>query len=88
MEGCFSLSGNIRFEGLRQHISEVFWNNKIEKNHILIVSGAQQGIDIISKSIINVNDNVLIENLHIVEHFQFLNGEEQTYMKFLWKRME
>ncbi|MDS1003650.1 PLP-dependent aminotransferase family protein [Clostridium sporogenes] len=49
------------FEGLRQHISEVFWNNKIEKNHILIVSGAQQGIDIISKSIINVNDNVLIE---------------------------
>lgn len=49
------------FEGLREHISEVFWNNKIEKNHILIVSGAQQGIDIISKSIINVNDNVLIE---------------------------
>ncbi|EJO5346503.1 PLP-dependent aminotransferase family protein [Clostridium botulinum] len=49
------------FEGLRKHISEVFWKDKIEKNHILIVSGAQQGIDIISKSIININDNVLIE---------------------------
>jgi DNA-binding transcriptional MocR family regulator len=49
------------FEGLRKSISKYFWNSNLEIEDVLIVSGAQQGIDIISKSIINVNDNVIVE---------------------------
>lgn len=49
------------YEGLRKSISEVFWNNKIDSDDILIVSGAQQGIDIISKALINTNDSVVVE---------------------------
>lgn len=49
------------FIGLRRSISKYFWKDKSKADDILIVSGAQQGIDIASKSIINVNDNVIIE---------------------------
>jgi DNA-binding transcriptional MocR family regulator len=47
--------------GLRKSINKYFWNNSIELENILIVSGAQQGIDIISKSLVNVNDNIIVE---------------------------
>lgn len=47
--------------GLRRSISKYFWKDKSRAEDILIVSGAQQGIDIVSKSIINVNDNVIVE---------------------------
>ncbi|CDI50403.1 PLP-dependent aminotransferase family protein [Clostridium tetani] len=49
------------YQGLRNSINKYFWNNKIDVDNILVVSGAQQGIDIVSKSIINVNDNIIIE---------------------------
>lgn len=49
------------YEGLRKSISHVFWNDKVSSNDILIVSGAQQGIDIISKALINTNDSIIIE---------------------------
>ncbi|WP_125152698.1 PLP-dependent aminotransferase family protein [Clostridium rectalis] len=49
------------YEGLRQTIDEFFWNEKIKKENILIVSGAQQGIDIVSKALININDNIIVE---------------------------
>ncbi|KAJ53667.1 DNA-binding transcriptional MocR family regulator [Clostridium tetanomorphum] len=49
------------YEGLRKSIDESFWNNKMGKDNILVVSGAQQGIDIVSKALINVNDNVVVE---------------------------
>ncbi|XOQ59412.1 MAG: PLP-dependent aminotransferase family protein [Clostridium sp.] len=49
------------YKGLRESISDVFWNNKVSSDDILIVSGAQQGIDVVSKAIINTNDNVVIE---------------------------
>ena len=49
------------YEGLRQSISEVFWENKVDNDDVLIVSGAQQGIDIISKALINTNDSVIVE---------------------------
>ncbi|WP_027626632.1 PLP-dependent aminotransferase family protein [Clostridium lundense] len=49
------------YEGLRRSIDDFFWNKKIGKDNILIVSGAQQGIDIVSKALINVNDNVVVE---------------------------
>lgn len=42
-------------------INKVFWNNELNEEDILIVSGAQQGIDIAAKSIININDNVVVE---------------------------
>lgn len=42
-------------------INRVFWNDKLNERDILIVSGAQQGIDIAAKSILNINDNVIVE---------------------------
>ncbi len=49
------------YTGLRRSISKYFWKDKSRAEDILIVSGAQQGIDIVSKAIINVNDNVIVE---------------------------
>jgi DNA-binding transcriptional MocR family regulator len=42
-------------------INKVFWNNKLNDEDIIIVSGAQQGIDIASKGILNINDNIIVE---------------------------
>jgi len=42
-------------------INKVFWNNKLNSEDIIIVSGAQQGIDIASKGILNINDNIIVE---------------------------
>lgn len=52
---------SLGYEGLRETISRVFWNGKVKPDDILIVTGAQQGIDIISKALINQNDYVLVE---------------------------
>lgn len=49
------------YDGLRKSINNYFWNNKIDSDNIIIVSGAQQGIDIVSKALINVNDNIAVE---------------------------
>lgn len=49
------------FEGLRSNINKYFWNSKLSTEDVLIVSGAQQGIDIVSKALLNVNDNVVVE---------------------------
>ncbi|MGE5626525.1 MAG: PLP-dependent aminotransferase family protein [Solirubrobacterales bacterium] len=49
------------YEGLRDTISNVFWKGKVNPDDVLIVSGAQQGIDIISKALINSNDYILVE---------------------------
>lgn len=49
------------YEELRKTINKYFWNNKLKLKNILIVSGAQQGIDIASKAILNINDNVIVE---------------------------
>jgi 2-aminoadipate transaminase len=42
-------------------INRAFWNNKLNNDDIIIVSGAQQGIDIASKGILNINDNIIVE---------------------------
>lgn len=47
---------------LRNTINRVFWDDKLNIENLLIVSGAQQGIDIASKSILNINDNVIVES--------------------------
>ncbi|HEY5576647.1 MAG TPA: PLP-dependent aminotransferase family protein, partial [Clostridiaceae bacterium] len=52
---------SLGYEGLRETISRVFWNARVKSEDILIVTGAQQGIDIISKALINQNDYVLVE---------------------------
>lgn len=49
------------YKNLRSTINEVFWNNSLNIENLLIVSGAQQGIDIASKAILNINDNVIVE---------------------------
>ncbi|MCQ2968775.1 MAG: PLP-dependent aminotransferase family protein [Clostridium sp.] len=46
---------------LRQTINEAFWKGKRDIDDLLIVSGAQQGIDIASKAMLNINDNVIVE---------------------------
>lgn len=52
---------SLGYEKLRKTINTVFWNNSVEDEDILIVSGAQQGIDVASKAILNINDNVIVE---------------------------
>ena len=52
---------SLGYTGLRSAINQFFWNNEVELDTILIVSGAQQGIDIISKALLNVNDSVIVE---------------------------
>lgn len=47
---------------LRGTINKVFWKDKLNIENLLIVSGAQQGIDIASKAILNINDNVIVES--------------------------
>ena len=42
-------------------INKVFWEGRLNNDDIIIISGAQQGIDIASKSILNINDNVIVE---------------------------
>lgn len=49
------------YEGLRKSISDIFWKGNVNKEDILIISGAQQGIDVVSKSILNTNDSVIVE---------------------------
>ncbi|UZT07215.1 PLP-dependent aminotransferase family protein [Clostridium sp. LQ25] len=49
------------YSNLIYTINEVFWQNKLKNDDIIVVSGAQQGIDIASKSILNINDNVIVE---------------------------
>ena len=49
------------YRNLITTINREFWNDKLNERDILIVSGAQQGIDIAAKSIININDNVVVE---------------------------
>ncbi|MBU3180036.1 MocR-like pyridoxine biosynthesis transcription factor PdxR [Clostridium psychrophilum] len=58
---AFAYKESLGYEGLRNSISSFFWNNKVSSEDILILSGAQQGIDIVAKSIINVHDNVVVE---------------------------
>ncbi len=59
--GVFVEKESIGFKGLRECIDERFWDSNMNIKKLLIVSGAQQGIDIISKAIININDNVIVE---------------------------
>lgn len=49
------------YRGLRESINKYFWNETLDSDNILIVSGAQQGIDIASKALININDNIIVE---------------------------
>ncbi|MFA6941671.1 MAG: PLP-dependent aminotransferase family protein [Clostridiaceae bacterium] len=49
------------FMPLREIISEKFWNGSIDKDNILILSGAQQGIDLASKVLVNINSNIVLE---------------------------
>lgn len=58
---AFAYKESLGYEGLRNSISSFFWNSKVSTEDILILSGAQQGIDIVSKSIINIHDNVVVE---------------------------
>ena len=46
---------------LRETINEAFWQGSRDIDDLLIVSGAQQGIDIASKAMLNINDNVIVE---------------------------
>ncbi|CUO28678.1 PLP-dependent aminotransferase family protein [Clostridium sp. NSJ-49] len=49
------------YSELRETINKVFWNKEFDEEEILILSGAQQGIDIAAKAIVNINDNVMVE---------------------------
>lgn len=53
------------YEPLRESISKFIldnYNTKILSDQILITSGGQQGLDIISKSLVNPGDTIFVEN--------------------------
>lgn len=53
------------YEPLRESISKFLienYNTKVDKDQILITSGGQQGLDIISKTLINPGDCIFVEN--------------------------
>lgn len=58
---AFAYEDPLGYEGLRESINKYFWNERLDNENIIIVSGAQQGIDTAAKAIINVNDNVIVE---------------------------
>ncbi|MDP4087970.1 MAG: PLP-dependent aminotransferase family protein [Bacillota bacterium] len=49
------------YEGLRKSIVGNFWGNSVSAEDVLIVSGAQQGLDIISKALLGSRDCVVME---------------------------
>lgn len=49
------------YQRLREAINSFFWKSKVNLDDLLIVSGAQQGIDIASKALLNINENVIVE---------------------------
>ena len=57
----FSNEDALGFLGLRDNINKYFWKGKLNNENIIIVSGAQQGIDIAAKAIINIDDNIIVE---------------------------
>lgn len=52
---------SLGYKNLREAINEEFWESKLDIETLMIVSGAQQGIDIAGKAILNINDNVIVE---------------------------
>lgn len=58
---AFIYKESLGYEGLRRNISREFGKGQYDYEDILIVSGAQQGIDVVSKAIINPKDNIVIE---------------------------
>lgn len=60
-EKALILEEPLGYSELRKTISYNFFHGKETYENILIVSGAQQGIDIAAKSILNINDNVIVE---------------------------
>lgn len=60
-EKALILEEPLGYSELRKTISHNFFQGKVSYENILIVSGAQQGIDIAAKAILNINDNVIVE---------------------------
>lgn len=62
-DGTYAITtqDELGYEGLRDGINKFFWNSNMDREDILIVSGAQQGIDVVSKALININDNIILE---------------------------
>lgn len=62
-DGILALSYNDSqgYKMLREVINDEFWMGQNLLSNMLITSGAQQGIDIVSKSLININDGVIVE---------------------------
>lgn len=55
----------IGFSDLRESISKFLfmnYNTQVSKDKILITSGSQQGLDIISKTLVNPGDTIIVEN--------------------------
>ena len=62
-DGILALSYNDSqgYSKLREVINNEFWKGENSLSSMLITSGAQQGIDIVSKALVNTNDCVVVE---------------------------
>ncbi|MCY6483598.1 PLP-dependent aminotransferase family protein [Clostridium aestuarii] len=97
---AFTYQNALGYEGLRESINIYFWKKELDSEDIIIVSGAQQGIDIVSKAIINVNDNIVVEKptysgalnvfkwrrANIFEIDMFKDGVDMSFFKKILKK--
>lgn len=63
-DGAYAFVSDNRagYPKLIKTINDAFWRGRLNENNIIVVSGAQQGIDIVSKILLNINDNVIVES--------------------------
>lgn len=59
--GALVYNDALGYKNLRETINNKFWDGANDLEDMLVISGAQQGIDIVSKAILNVQDTVLVE---------------------------
>ncbi|MPQ43021.1 PLP-dependent aminotransferase family protein [Clostridium tarantellae] len=58
---ALTYNDSLGYKSLRESINNNFWNGKNCLDNMLIISGAQQGIDIVAKALININEAVIVE---------------------------
>lgn len=70
------------FDPLRDHLAHWLSGKgmKVQKENVLIISGSQQGIDLISKAMIDPGDYVVIESPSYLSAFQIFNTYQAKYL--------
>ncbi len=84
---AFSYHNSVGYEPLRREIKKILYSHGVNTQieNIMIISGAQQGIDIVSRNLLQKNDHVFIENPTYKGAYQYFKsmGVKITGIPFL-----